>query len=228
VVVTPTITLAAPPAVIFNTGAQTVNLTANVSANGAPVTTGTVTFTVAGQTVTAHVGSNGAVTAGVSLPAGLAAAGYPITASFSGTGFTNVSTTGTLTVSPAPTTLTITGVTDKFGLFNETEAVTAQVASPGGTVNRGSVTITDNGQTQTVGVANGQATATFTFSFFQELGAVLAHTVNANYSDTGGDLGSSGTSFQAKGNLFGFLFQLLLDRALIQAFSGSSMGGMMG
>jgi hypothetical protein len=89
------------------------------------------------------------------------------------------------------------------------------------------VTITDNGQTQTVGVANSQATATFTFSLFQELGAVLAHTVNVNYSDTGGDFGSSSSSFQAQGNLFGFLFQLLMDTAMIQAFTGSSMGGMM-
>jgi hypothetical protein len=145
-------------------------------------------------------------------------------------GGSSSSTAVALSVSPEPTSITITGVTDKFSLLSETETVTAQVSGPVGLpVNGGSVTLTDGGQTQTVSVVNGQATATFKFNLLQELKVVSTHTVTGNFSDLSGGFGSSSTSFQAKANLFGFLFQLALDEALVKAFASGiiSRGRMM-
>jgi uncharacterized repeat protein (TIGR01451 family) len=215
-----TVSLVAPPALTFSTVTQTINLTANVTSAGTTVNTGSVTFTVAGQTASGTV-SSGSATASVTLPSGLAAGSYPVTASFSGTGFLTGSTTGNLSVGSGAASLAITSALASFGLFGATETVTARVTAPGGlNLNQGSVTFTDNGVTQTANVSNGTATTTFSFSLFQELKVALGHGVSAAFSTTTGDLGAATSTFQAPGNLYGFLIQLQIAEDLIRAFTG--------
>jgi hypothetical protein len=81
------------------------------------------------------------------------------------------------------------------------------------------VTITDGGQTHVVPVnSSGQATTTFTFSFFQQ--QVKPHPVNASFADSSGLFGSStATTVQAPDNTIGYLFQLYFDLILFNSFA---------
>jgi hypothetical protein len=63
-------------------------------------------------------------------------------------------------------------------------------------VSQGQVTITDDGQTQTVPVQNDSATADFSFWFGLQ---VLPHQVTAVYTDPGGVFGSSSANTSAAG-----------------------------
>jgi hypothetical protein len=102
------------------------------------------------------------------------------------------------------------------------------VTGPGGVpITEGTVTLTDNGQTQTVSVSNGHATATFHFNLLQELKTVGRHSVGGSFSTTTGNFGSASTTFQAPGNLFGFVFQLALDAGLVNTLTGGKALRMM-
>ena len=85
-------------------------------------------------------------------------------------------------------------------------------------VSSGQVTVTDGGQSQTVGVdGNGNFTATFTFSLTQEFTTAKPHSVTASYG--GATVGTttfatSSGSANAPDNTFSFLFQLLFLDAL--------------
>jgi uncharacterized repeat protein (TIGR01451 family) len=220
-----TIILDALPALTFSPAAQAFTLAAGVSSPGVRVSTGTVTFNVAGQTVSAPV-SNGRAAAAVTLPAGLAAGHYPVSASFSGAGFSPASTSGTLTVGAAPTTITITRAHDRFGLLQEWETVKVRVTGPGGTpVNEGSVTLHDGGLTRTASVSGGQASVRFTFNLFQELKTAFPHGVTSSLSTGSGNLGSSSSTFRAPGDLFGFLLQIVVDYELFRLLTGSNDSG---
>jgi hypothetical protein len=85
-------------------------------------------------------------------------------------------------------------------------------------VSGGQVTITDGGQTQTVGVdSNGNFQATFTFNLFQEFTTAKPHSVTASYGGaTVGDVTftTSSGSTNAPNNTLSFLFQLLFLDAL--------------
>jgi hypothetical protein len=113
------------------------------------------------------------------------------------------------------TTTTVTAVTSRYALFSQIEIVTARVTANGAAVSAGQVTITDGGQTQTVNVSGGTATATFTFNLFQA--QPLAHPVTATFGGATGFAGS-GTNFTAPSTLFGYLFQLYFDAMMLQAF----------
>lgn len=164
----------------FNsTTPQNVTLSASVSSsNGGTVNEGTVTFTVVnpnGNNVTATVNvSGGTASVILPIPVNFAVGSYTVEASYSDAGDylpSSASPNGTLTVSPANTTTTITSTLVK-SVYNsttdQTVTLTAAVASNnGGTVNEGTVTFTvtnPNGTdlTATGNVSNGTATAKLT------------------------------------------------------------------
>ncbi len=148
-------------------------------------------------------------------------------------------------VAPAafPTATSISAGAATFGLFNQMETVTTQTnfVAGGGLNGPAStpaqmISITDGGQTQTVPInASGQATATFTFNLFQELGTFGAHGISASYPGipAGTDVslqtvGSSSANGTAPGNVLGFYFQLYFDLLLFQSFTGQSASSGMG
>jgi uncharacterized repeat protein (TIGR01451 family) len=188
---TTTLAVVPPPVVTFHTGPQSLTLNATVSSSGGPVNTGTVTFTVAGQTVRGPV-SNGLAEAAVTLPAGLHVGTYPISAQFvdpSGR-FTSSSGSGALTVLAAPTTTAFTTVTITPSFGKATETLTAQVSSPSGPVNEGTVLFDPADVLATAAVHNGIASVTLTLPASLAAGNQI---ITANYSDSAGNLGASQT-----------------------------------
>jgi hypothetical protein len=119
------------------------------------------------------------------------------------------------------TTINNLSVSDSFTLFNQKETVKGQVLDGSFPVSAGQVTITDGGQSQTVGVdGNGNFSATFTFSLAQEFTTAKPHSVTASYGGaTVGTttFGTSSGSTNAPDNTLSLLFQLLfLDALLMQ------------
>jgi hypothetical protein len=112
----------------------------------------------------------------------------------------------------------VLGLTYSYTLFNQKETVKGQVTDGGTPVSAGQVTITDDGQSQTVGVdSNGNFSATFTFSLAQEFTTAKPHSVTASYG--GATVGTttfatSSGSTNAPDNTFSLLFQLLFLDAL--------------
>ncbi len=80
-----------------------------------------------------------------------------------------------------PTTMLFSGISTQYTLFNQIDTVTAQIASPGVSVNEGQVSFTDGGQTHVVAVSNGTASTTFTFPWAAEMPYI--HNISATYSD---------------------------------------------
>jgi hypothetical protein len=121
-----------------------------------------------------------------------------------------------------PTASAFTHAATSYTLFNQQDKVTVQVTSPtGGTVNEGQVVITDAGQTQTVAVSGGTASATFTIKFLSEL--PQAHGVSATYSDPtpSSPLKSFGTSTAGAtipNSSAGYFWQLYVDLYLAQYY----------
>ena len=123
-------------------------------------------------------------------------------------------------LAPLPTSLVINPIAPSiFSLFTQQETVTTQtnVAGTNLPATQGQVTITDGGQTQVVQVnSSGQANATFTFSFFQEM--PLPHSVGASFTDPGNVYSpSTATSVQTPNNTFGYVFQIAFDLLLAQS-----------
>jgi hypothetical protein len=125
---------------------------------------------------------------------------------------------------PATTATSIAGlkVSASFGLATQTETVSGQVVAAGIPVGGGSVTISDFGQNQTVGVnANGNFSATFTFNLAQELsGSARSHSVTASYGGvTVGTttFASSNGSTNSPNNSLNLGYQLLFDYYLLLA-----------
>jgi trimeric autotransporter adhesin len=164
------------PIVSYNSGKQTVTVTASVS-SGLTVNNGTVTFAISGvgSNVQANV-VNGQASAVFTINAGTAAGQYTITAAYSGFGFTNSASTassdGVLTISspsnPASTTTTASNTTTAFSESNQNVTLTADVTSSGGPVNEGTVTFTVLQGSTVLGnavtsgtVSNGQASASY-------------------------------------------------------------------
>ncbi len=129
-----------------------------------------------------------------------------------------------------------------FSLFDQTETVTVHTDVQGtsttpldGTLTtpQQQVTIQDGGQTQTVNIdANGNATATFKFNLLQELQfkTYTNHPISSTYTPQGTVTGTTisvssllngnTVNGNAPGNTTGFLFQIFLDAAIVQAFAG--------
>jgi fibronectin-binding autotransporter adhesin len=127
----------------------------------------------------------------------------------------------TPTTSSLPTSITGLKVSDTFGLFNQTETVSGQVVDGGIPVSGGQVTISDGGQTQTVGVnSSGGFSATFVFNLFQEFTTAGSHSIGVSFGGaTVGSttFGSSSGNVNAPNNIFSFYFQLLIFEDLLAA-----------
>jgi hypothetical protein len=121
-----------------------------------------------------------------------------------------------------PVTVAITGVTSKFSLLSQTETVNVQVTFLNGRpVTGGQVTITDDGQTQTVGLNNsGQASATFTFQLLKGQEKPSPHTISASFSGMGTILADGQGSAQTAKHTLDFLFQLLFLSQVLGAGGG--------
>jgi hypothetical protein len=207
----PTTTTVDPQAVTFSSAAQDVTLTASVAATPA-ANQGTITFQVVdaatnpvGTAVTSTTLNNGLASAIYALPAGLAAAGYTIQATYSGgTNFDASSGSGTLTVNAAPppiqsataTTVGTNAVTFSSGIQHV--ALSAAVSVAGAIVNEGTVTFQVKDGATNVGAAvpsaplsNGNASVSY------ELPAGTAakntYTVQATYSGGADFLASTGS-----------------------------------
>ena len=155
-----------------------------------PTFTSTITNGAPGDTVTVTYST----TAVLNSPVGT----YPITATLSGNSANNYSGStvivGTLTITKAPTTTTLTSSGDHTAP-GAPVTFTAVVTSPSEIIPDGAVTFTDNGTvigTVTLD-ANGHATIT-TSSL-----TVGAHTITATYPGTSNFLGSSASLTQNVG-----------------------------
>jgi hypothetical protein len=178
----------------FNASAQQMTLTAKVtSPNGGAVNEGTVTFTVAGQTLSAGV-SNGVASAVLVLPGGFASGTFPIVANYTdalnGNGVANYGgsgATGDLVVAPAASATSITSVQLATGAGGLVETITAQVSGPIGPVNAGVVTFNVAGTSVQGSVSNGIATASLTVTSAQ---AGSTQSITATFGG-GGNLAAS-------------------------------------
>jgi hypothetical protein len=182
----------------FSTSGQLATLTANVTnPNGGTVNEGTVTFTAAGQTLTAGV-SGGIASAVLTIPANFPIGTTAITATFADApnangqlNYSGSSGSAPLVVNPAATTITITHISISPGFFGPSqETVTVAVNGPNGPVSGGTVTINVGGTTVTAGVSGGQASATVSVSTAGPQG------ISASFSG-GGNLAGSSTSRSA-------------------------------
>jgi hypothetical protein len=190
--------------IISTSAAQGLTLYATVSSPNGPVDEGTVTFTVAGQKVTAAV-SGGMAVAALTLPAGLAAGQYGIAASYAASPNANSlvnlmasTASGTLAVQQA-SAVTITQVSLTPGLGGVTEVVTAQVTSPTGPITSGMVTFSVGGSQVQAAVHNGTATAAVLVPLVAAMGP---QAVSASYGNDSGLVIGSAASRTAFLNLF--------------------------
>jgi hypothetical protein len=191
----------------FSDGGQALAVRATVTAFGQPAAAGQVQFSLPGLgpvTATIDSANPGVASATLQLPAGFAAGSYALTASYSGpfTGGTAPATaSATLTVNPAPTSVTITEVKFSRSGLALVETVTASVTSLAGPVNGGTVTFTIAGQTVQAPVTGGMASAAVRV---RELSAAGTHTVSAGFG--GSNLQDSSTSQAVRLTLLEALF----------------------
>ncbi|HEX2913780.1 MAG TPA: Ig-like domain repeat protein [Chloroflexia bacterium] len=185
--------------------ASTVSLKATVTATsaGTPVvTTGKVLFTVTqGATTigTATSGniSNGVATVNYSIPAGTPAGSYTISGVYTDTAsnFSTSNGSNTLTITPAGTTTTPANASAFFGAASV--ILTANVTSPAGTVNGGSVNFTVKQGATVIGTATAGTVTNGAASVIYPLPAGTAsgnYTITADYTPTGDFTASSGSA----------------------------------
>jgi hypothetical protein len=135
-----------------------------------------------------------------------------------------LSPTGLALVAPTPVTLSLTGVSDHYTLTTQQETVTARATGPDGQpVKHGSITFTDGGQNQTVQLAGGTASATFTFQLGQE--QPNPHAIGLNFSDPAGAYLTTSTSPSAPSTFQDYLFQLEEDLLLLLLVMNGASGG---
>ncbi|HVS86133.1 MAG TPA: Ig-like domain repeat protein [Gaiellaceae bacterium] len=154
---------------------QSVTFTAKVTAGGANMTSGTVTFSVDGATV----GSPSVNSAGVATysTSSLAAGSHTIKATYSGTStYSDSNSSLTETVSKLTTAGSLT-TSDPSPTSRESVTFTFTPKYGSTSLTSGTVTFTVDGTTQTVSL-NGHGQATFTYSNWSRGN----HTVTASYN----------------------------------------------
>jgi hypothetical protein len=176
--------------VTFSGSAQNVTLTANVTSTAGPVNEGTVTFTilrgstVIGTATTSNTVSNGVARVSYVLPAGTAAGTYTIQAVYSDIlgNFAGSSGQGSLAVSTAGTSLTVSAVNIVPNMLNMTAQVTltVQVSTPAGAVGEGVVSVTLAGVSGQGNVVNGTASIQLTVPLLDLFGSP---SVSLSYTD---------------------------------------------
>jgi hypothetical protein len=182
----------------YNSGGQTITLTANVDAFGdptQPASEGQVTFTLAGTglgPVTAPV-VNGVATTTINLPPTLNSGKYTINASYTDPNIPALydpsSGSGTLTINTANSSLTVTTTNNPLSYNSGSETLDLQAnvtSSNGGTVNEGDVVFTVNGVSSApIAVSRGTATDVLTLPSASVLAAGnYPSGVSASYTDT--------------------------------------------
>ena len=176
--------------VTFSTSAQTDNISVPVNSPAGTVNEGTVTVTLAGNTIGSGSVINGSAAVTLNIPAGLAASSYQLQESYSdGVNFAGSSALGTLTVSAASTTVTPGDANAIYSSGTQTTSVTVSVASPSGIVDSGTVNILLNGNTIGSGAVSAGST-TVTLNLPAGL-AAGSYNLTENYSGTGNLLSSS-------------------------------------
>jgi hypothetical protein len=174
---------------------QTIPLSAQISSAAGPVNEGQVTFTIysggnpVGSPVTANV-SNNTAAANYTLLTGTPGGSYTIQAVYTDpVDFVTSTGTNTLTVSAAATTVTPSSASTTYsGLVGEGITLSANVSSPAGTINQGTVAFTIlNAQgkqivpTVYVNVANGLASGNYVLPAGTAVGS---YTIQAVYDGT--------------------------------------------
>ena len=143
-----TTTAAAPAITAFSQSAQNVTLNATVTSAAGAVNEGTVTFQLLngaatiGTAVTSSPVANGVANVTYSVPAGTAVGSYTIQASYSSAMSFIISSNNTqnLTISKATTTTIASAANATFNLSAQNVTLIANVTSPAGTVNEGTLT----------------------------------------------------------------------------------------
>ena len=145
----------------YNTSNQAANLAATVTATGASVNEGTVTFTiqkgttVIGSPITSGTVSSGNANAAYTLPGGTPAGTYTIHAAYNASSDFNssVDDSANLVVTKANTTITGVSTTANYSTNAVTVNLVATVSSTAGSVNEGKVTFTIMNGNSVVGSA---------------------------------------------------------------------------
>ncbi len=174
-VTTTTTTLTAVPTTI--SGFQNTTLTAAVTNNAAPVTTGTATFTANGTLLgSAPLSTSGTASLNVNT---LAPGTYNLVATFTATATLNASTSNTVveTVLPTPTAITLVA-NPNTAPQGEPVTVTAVVTAPGTAIPNGQISFLDGANLLQLATLDASGTATFSTSSL----AIGTHTLSAVYS----------------------------------------------
>ena len=161
---------------------------------------------------------NGQANVSIPLPANTPVGVYPIIATYSDPAgnYQSSMATGKLTITPAPSFVTINNTRILYTLMNEQETLTAVARNPNGVViNEGFVTFTEAGQTLTAPIVNGLATVTFTIPLMDEI--PLSHPILLAYGDSSGNFQSSTSVYMQYSSYFIYLLQMLAVSTLMQA-----------
>ncbi len=188
----------------FSTTAQSIPVSATVTSPGGTVNEGAVTFTLfngttaVGTPVAINV-TNGAAAGTYSVPAGTPAGTYTISESFNGTVDFAASTDAThsLTIAKTATTTTASSISAPYSTVTQAVTLTANIASPAGTVNEGSVTFTLFNGTTALGTATtgtvAAGVATVSYSLPGGLAVGSSYSIQASYSGSTDYAASSNT-----------------------------------
>jgi hypothetical protein len=208
---------------VASSAGQPVTLTATVTAaNGSTVNEGVVTFTAAGQVLTAAV-SGGVASAVLDIPAGFPPGASSINASYAdGTNAngqvnfaSSAAPSGTLSLTYT-TTIRLTQVSLSPSFLGVSETVTAQVSNPNGPLNGGVVTFNVGGVQVQAGVSGGLARASVVVPLSSAGGS---QGITATYSDASG---LNSTSFNARTAMLSF-FNEFLSAVVTFGADGSEM-----
>lgn len=184
-----TTTVSAPSGAVYT---QPVTLTANVSGSGGPTPSGTVRFLDGSTNLgTANIGGGG--TAQLQTSA-LSVGSHTITATYSGSGEYNGSTSSATRVSitQASTQTQLTPSANPAGATDPvTLAATVSAVSPATGVPSGTVIFTSDGSSLGTATLTSSGRATLTTSW----SSVGSHQLQATYAATTGFAASSSTSF---------------------------------
>ncbi len=183
-----TTSLAVAPAT--GTYGGTLTLSATLTSGGSGVTGEPISLSLNGTAVgTASTNASGVATLSVSL-SGYNAGNISVGANFAGdTNYLPSSGGSSLTVTPAPTTLTVSG----SGIYGGTASVSATLTSGGVVVPDGLISFTANGVNNTA-TTNSAGVATLTGVPLGGINAgTYANSVSANFGGNTNYLSSSGT-----------------------------------
>ena len=172
---------------------QTVTLTARLlrKSGAAPLLGKTLTFQIDGATVgTSATNSSGFANLSYLIPSGAAVGAHTLAAAFAGDGGYNPSSiTGTLTVNPAATALSVANDT---GAVGQTVTLSAALKSGGIAVSGATVTFAIDGTAAGSGVTTSSGTATYSYTVAGAL-PVGSHTISASFAGDSSHAASSGT-----------------------------------